>query len=116
MSVEKYFCNKKNKCTVKFRLPAKATKGGTTVKVVGDFNNWDAENALIMQADGQDYTAETELPIDKTYQYRYLIDDRDWENDWDADAYFPTEYGVDNSVVDTHLEEAEQGLMHFVYK
>ena len=69
-----------------------------------------------MEVKNGEFIAETELPIDATYQYRYIIDDRDRENDWDADAYFPTEYGVDNSVVDMHVEETVQGLMHFVYK
>lgn len=115
MSVEKHFCNKTNKCKVVFHLPTKATNG-TKVKVVGDFNNWDAKNGIPMEVKNDEFIAEAELPIDQTYQYRYLIDDRDWENDWDADAYFPTEFGVDNSVVDTHVEETVQGLTHFVYK
>ena len=115
MSVEKHFCNKSNTCKVVFHLPTKATKG-TNVKVVGEFNNWDVKNGIPMEVKNGEFIAETELPIDATYQYRYIIDDRDWENDWDADAYFPTEYGVDNSVVDTHVEETVQGLTHFVYK
>ena len=86
-----------------------------SVRVIGEFNNWDWETGIPMKIIASEFIGKTELPIDQTIQYRYLIDNRDWENDWDADAYFPTEYGVDNSVVDTHLEEAEQGLMHFVY-
>lgn len=115
MSVEKHFCNKTNKCRVIFHLPKKANKNGKEVKVIGDFNDWEWEKGIPMEEVDGEYLAETELPIDATYQYRYLIDNREWENDWDADAYFPTEYGVDNSVVDTHIEETVQGLTHFVH-
>ena len=115
MSVEKHFCKKANKCKVVFHLPIKAVKRGIAVRVIGDFNNWDWETGIPMKVQNGEFIAEVELPINQSYQYRYLIDNRDWVNDWDADAYCPTEFDVDNSVVDTHLEETVQGLTHFVH-
>jgi hypothetical protein len=41
-----------------------------------------------------------ELPAGRTYQYRYLVDGDRWENDWQADAYAPNDYGGDDSVID----------------
>ncbi|HNQ97975.1 MAG TPA: isoamylase early set domain-containing protein, partial [Treponemataceae bacterium] len=36
----------------------------------------------------------------REYQFRYLMDESRWENDWAADKYSPSQYGnCDNSVV-----------------
>jgi hypothetical protein len=40
-----------------------------------------------------------ELESGKEYQFRYLINGETWENDFEADAYAPTPFGVENSVV-----------------
>jgi 1,4-alpha-glucan branching enzyme len=42
------------------------------------------------------------LPRDRAVQFRYILDGWHWENDDAADAYWPNEYGSDNSVVLTH--------------
>jgi hypothetical protein len=41
------------------------------------------------------------LPKDQHVQFRYRFDGDTWENDDAADAYWPTDQGVDNSVVYT---------------
>jgi hypothetical protein len=47
-----------------------------------------------------DFTITIDLNINKEYQYRYLIDEMIWENDWQADKYVSSPYGdCDNSVV-----------------
>jgi hypothetical protein len=46
-----------------------------------------------------------ELEAGKAYQYRYLVNGTDWYNDWRADHYVPNEYGGDNSVVITFVEQ-----------
>lgn len=42
------------------------------------------------------------LPKDAAIQFRYRFDGREWENDEAADAYWPNDFGSDNSVVFTH--------------
>jgi hypothetical protein len=40
------------------------------------------------------------LPKDAKYQFRYLLDDDQWENDWNADAYITSPMSFeDNSVL-----------------
>lgn len=107
MSLKKQFVKSRKKCKVTFQLPIKATNGGSEVKILGDFNDWSWENGIAMKAKKDNFVAETELPIGQSYQFRYLIDDRDWENDWEADNYVPTPFGVDNSVVETTMEETK---------
>jgi hypothetical protein len=47
-----------------------------------------------------DYTVKLELERGREYQFRYLIDETKWENDWNADKYVKSAYGdSDNSVI-----------------
>lgn len=100
MSLKKQFSKSKPVCKVTFNLPKEAVNGGKKVVVLGDFNNWDPVNGLKMKSGKTGYTATIELPTGKEYEFRYLIDQMNWTNDWEADAYRPSDYfGVDNSVV-----------------
>ena len=46
------------------------------------------------------FTATVALETGKEYQFRYLIDGVEWENDEKSDKYEPSPYGnSDNSVV-----------------
>ena len=101
MSLKKQFVKTRKKCKVTFQLPVKAANGGKEVRVLGDFNDWSWEEGIPMNAQKHVYSAEAELPMNQSFQFRYMIDERDWENDWEADDYVPTPFGVDNSVVHT---------------
>ena len=46
-----------------------------------------------------EYTVTLELKSGKEYQFRYLVDESRWENDWNADKYVKSPFGTDNSVV-----------------
>jgi hypothetical protein len=46
------------------------------------------------------FTVTIDLEPDREYQFRYLLDDKTWENDYEADRYAPTPYAdSENSVV-----------------
>ena len=99
MSLQKQFLKSKQICKVTFSLPKEAVDGAMEVEILGDFNNWEAEKAIPMKAKNGEYSATVELEPGKEYQFRYLIDHKTWENDWAADKYVPTPFGVENSVV-----------------
>ena len=47
-----------------------------------------------------EFKIDLDLEVGKDYQYRYLIDDKIWENDWQADDYIQVpEFSAENSVV-----------------
>lgn len=47
-----------------------------------------------------DYNVKLDLETGREYQFRYLVDELKWENDWNADKYVKSSYGnCDNSVV-----------------
>lgn len=95
----KKFSKTKPVAKVKFTLPAEAAKEAKDVRVIGDFNDWSWEKGYKMQLKKTEFVAEVELPAGKEYQFRYLIDNHIWENDWKADDYVPTVLGAHNSVL-----------------
>lgn len=98
--IKKQFLKSKPVCKATFILPAEAAPEAKDVLLVGDFNDWDAENAVKMkkQKNGV-FKAVVSLEAGKEYEFRYLIDGENWENDWQADKYVSTPFGVDNSVI-----------------
>lgn len=95
----KKFSKAKSVATVTFTLPAEAAKEAKDVRVIGDFNNWSWEKGYKMQLKKSEFVAEVELPANQEYQFRYLIDNHIWENDWKADDYVPSVFGAHNSLL-----------------
>jgi len=85
---------------VTFELPSSIW--AERVNLVGDFNDWDTTRDEMRQgrSDGA-WRITLTLPAGKAYQFRYLVNGRDWHNDWHADRYAPNRFGTDNSVVTT---------------
>lgn len=73
-----------------------------SVHLVGSFNAWN-ETATPLKRKGRDTTWRVQLELDKgtEYQFRYLVDQKSWHNDWHADRYVPNIHGSDDSVITT---------------
>lgn len=84
---------------VTFELPD--TTHADRISVVGEFNDWDS-TATPMRHRGRDaeWTATVVLKAGQRYRFRYLLDGREWLNDWYADDYEDNAYGTTDSVVD----------------
>ena len=84
-------------CRVTFKLLAEIN--AEKAALCGDFNGWDTSvNPMKKLADGS-FSVTVSLGAGSTYRFRYLLDNERWENDWEADAYEPNEFGSDDSVV-----------------
>lgn len=96
-----------NKLIVRFELPPAIW--ADHVYLVGDFNGW-SETSHPMKCDRDDGAWYITLELDRgrTYQFRYLVDGREWHNDWKADDYVANPYGGTNSVVSTLLPAAPE--------
>jgi 1,4-alpha-glucan branching enzyme len=81
------------------RLPD--TTRADQISVVGEFNNWDS-TATPMHLRGSDaeWMAAVVLQAGQRYRFRYLLDGREWLNDWYADDYEDNAFGDSDSVVD----------------
>lgn len=84
-----------------FSLPQEALGTASSVVLLGDFNDWDLDKAILLKK-GKDgiWKAAVKLKPGHTYEYRFLLDDGRWVNDWAATAYVHKHhFGIDNSVI-----------------
>ena len=102
MSLKKRFFKTKDTCKVTFRLPKDAAADGKKVLLLGDFNEWNQKEGIIMKYRDGEFSATVDLQVGREYEYKYLIDDTIWENDWAPDKYATSPLGVENSVVITN--------------
>ena len=102
MSLKKTYSKDKKTCTVTFTVKANETHGAEKITLAGDFNSWSSTDTPMKKGKDGSFSAKIELDVDKEYQFRYLLDNSKWENDWNADKYIPAPYSnADNSVVVT---------------
>lgn len=100
MITKKKYTKKDHLCKVTFRVPKEATMGANSIAVVGDFNNWSHKDNLMKKLRNGEFTLDLDLKADREYQFRYLLDEKVWENDWQADKYIRSEFGnCENSVI-----------------
>ena len=99
MSLKKQYLKSKDICKVTFKLPKEAAPKATEVTLVGDFNDWDEHSCPMKKLKNGSFTVNVDLPRGNEYQFRYRIDHKSWENDWEADKYVASGLGEDNSVV-----------------
>ncbi|MCB0705478.1 MAG: isoamylase early set domain-containing protein [Saprospiraceae bacterium] len=98
--IKKQFLKSKAVCKATFTLPKEAAPEAANVVLVGEFNDWNTVEGIEMtKLKNGSFKAVVELESGKDYEFRYLIDGAQWENDWEADNYVTTPFGVDNSVV-----------------
>lgn len=94
---------------ITFTLPAEALEGATEVVILGDFNNWSPAEEFKLQRQ-QDGTFKTIVSLEegKTYQYRFLLNDGRWVNDYHAQNYIPVyDLYIENSVITVPVTETE---------
>lgn len=105
MGLQKKYLKSKPVCKITFTLPREAAASASNVCLVGDFNNWKEHATPLKKLKNGAFKITLDLPCGKEYQYRYLVDSTIWLNDWAADKYVPSPYGVDNSVVRVESRE-----------
>ena len=97
--LKKKFFKSKPTCQVTFQLPAGIT--AEKASVVGDFNDWDETTDQLKKVK-RVWKTTLELEQDQEYQFRYLVNGREWHNDEAADKYVPNNIDGDNSVIITY--------------
>ena len=94
--LEKKFTPKRTVCKVTFSVPSEIVS--EEVALAGDFNDWDPTSIKLEKKNGF-YKTEVRLKPESEYKFKYLIDGEVWENDYEADAYVPNEFGTADSLV-----------------
>lgn len=85
------------KCRVTFELPLDVN--AETAFLCGEFNDWDKEALPMKKLKSGVLKVATTLETGREYRFRYWLDGERWENDWDADAYKPNEFGSEDSIL-----------------
>jgi 1,4-alpha-glucan branching enzyme len=99
MSIEKKVLKAKPVCKVKFSLSGDQYKSASSILLVGDFNNWQIGETPLKKTKTGVWSVTFDLETGKEYQFRYLIDGTNWENDPEADKFVASGLGSENSVL-----------------
>ena len=100
MSIRKQFLKSRPMCKVTFTIPDTLGDGSEYAHVVGEFNDWSTTATPMKRLKTGAFRTTVELAKDRSYQFRYLLDQSQWENDPEADNYLPTPFGDSlNSVI-----------------
>ena len=97
--IKKRYFKTKDEVEVTFEWP-QVTGSTETVAVSGDFTQWQATPMKLNKK--KVFSLKLRLPKDEQYQFRYLINGSEWENDPSADDYIQNGFGSDNGLVSTH--------------
>lgn len=100
MSLKKKFLKSKPLCKVTFNLASDVVNGAKKVELVGDFNEWNLDQAETLRKlkDGS-YTRTLDLATGQKYQYRFVLDGTVWVNDTEADAFVAAGIGSEENCV-----------------
>lgn len=97
--INKRYFKTKDEVEVTFELPASAVE--KSVAIVADFLDWQPTE-MKKVARTKSYRFKTRLPKDGQFEFRYLVDDKKWVNDPQADTFKPNVFGEDNGLVSTY--------------
>lgn len=87
------------KTKVTFILPAEIVGDAKSGVLLGEFNDWNQGQGIVLKkGKNGSMKASVQLETGKTYQYRYLLDDGRWVNDYNA----PNQH--DNCVLTVPIE------------
>jgi 1,4-alpha-glucan branching enzyme len=99
MSIKKKYLDSKPECSVTFKLAKGNVNSANEVNLVGEFNNWDLQSTPMKKSKNGDFSVTVKLSNEQNYQFRYLIDKKEWINEPEADQFIPNGFQGDNSVV-----------------
>lgn len=99
MSLKKQFNGKKHLCKVTFTLTKDKANSAKHINLAGDFNSWDIESIPMTKLNDGGFSATIDLKQGKEYEFKYLLDGKDWINEPDADMFVSNVFRSDNSVI-----------------
>ena len=82
--------------SVTFAVPS--TIWAENVHLVGDFNDWNCHSHPLTFSEDR-WHITLELSRGAQYRFRYLLNDAQWCNDWNADSYVSNPLGGHDSVL-----------------
>jgi 1,4-alpha-glucan branching enzyme len=100
VSIRKQYLKSKSVCKATFRIPEETGNSAKIAHIVGEFNNWTFLSTPMKKLKSGAFTTTLDLEPGREYQFRYLLDEKIWANDKDADKSVSSPYGdSENSVI-----------------
>jgi hypothetical protein len=100
--LKKQYVKSRNIYKVTFRLAKHEQPDYPVISVhlVADFNDWSFTNTPMESLKNGDFKTSIELEPGKQYEFRYLLNNEKWYNEWEADEYILGDFGKDNCVIE----------------
>jgi len=96
--IKKSFTKSGKSCRV--TLEQANLKKTKKVALVGDFNEWDPKAHPLKKRKNGDFSTTVSLEAGQPYDFRYLVDNKVWLNDDEADSTEPNRFGSQNAVIE----------------
>lgn len=91
----------RKKGVVRVTFELSSTLWAERVNLAGEFNDWDTTaTPMTRNRSDANWKVTVELEAGRRYAFRYLVDGKEWLNDWHADDHIDNPYGSYDSVVD----------------
>lgn len=68
--------------------------------LVADFNDWSFTDTPMKKLNNGDFKVTIELKPGSKHEFRYLLNNTKWYNEWEADEYVLGDFGKDNCVIE----------------
>jgi len=68
--------------------------------LVADFNDWSFTDTPMKKLKNGDFKITVELQPGTKHEFRYLLNNTKWYNEWEADEYVLGDFGKDNCVIE----------------
>jgi hypothetical protein len=93
--LQKTYYKTKNYCKVKFTFNV---ENAETVEILGLNSDW--QNSIVMskKKDGT-FTCDVSLPKNSKHEFKYLVNQKEWLTEPQADSQNLNEFGGQNSVI-----------------
>ncbi|MGN6491598.1 MAG: isoamylase early set domain-containing protein [Agriterribacter sp.] len=93
--VQKTYFKTKDYCKVKFSFKP---ENAETVEILGLNSDWQHSVIMSRKKDGT-FSADVNLPKDSQHEFKYLVNEKEWLNEPEADSEVPNIYGSTNSII-----------------
>ena len=85
--ITKKYLKSKPVCKVTFEVKPEQANGAKQIALAGEFNGWSADATPLKKSKEGVYKVTLDLEPGKAYEFKYVLNDENWENDWAADSY-----------------------------
>lgn len=93
--ISKTYYKTREYCKVKFSFKA---ENAETVEILGLNSDWDRPIVMTKKKDGS-FGAHINLSKHSKHEFKYLVNEKEWFNDPDADTEIPNIFGGTNSLI-----------------